>query len=44
MNPVEYLGDVLARIDKSPASAIAELLPDRWKPPPKPTHVLEFDE
>ncbi len=33
VNPLDYLADVLARIDKHPHTAIDELLPDRWKPP-----------
>lgn len=36
VNPVEYLGDVLARIDDAPVAQLAELLRHRWKPPPKP--------
>jgi transposase len=32
VNPVEYLADVLARIDAD----LPDLLPHRWKPPPKP--------
>lgn len=36
VNPVEYLGDVLARIDLTPAAELVDLLPHRWKPPPKP--------
>ena len=31
VNPVEYLTDVLIRIQDQPMSRIAELLPDRWK-------------
>jgi len=39
VNPVEYLGDVLAKIDDTPVAQLAELLPHRWKPPPKPVTV-----
>lgn len=31
VNPVEYLTDVLIRIQDHPKARIAELLPDRWK-------------
>ncbi len=43
VNPVEYLADVLARIDKTANDGFAELLPDRWKPPPKPAPPVDFD-
>ena len=43
VNPVEYLADVLARIDKTADDGFAELLPDRWKPPPKPLPPVDFD-
>ena len=44
VNPVEYIADVLDRIDKaSDADAIAALLPHRWKPPPKPADVVDFE-
>ena len=44
VNPVEYLADVLARIDKvTGVDEIAALLPHRWKPPPKPSSVVDFD-
>lgn len=33
VNPVEYLRDVLLRVDTHPASRIDELLPHRWQPP-----------
>lgn len=33
VNPVEYLTDVLMRIQTHPASKIDDLLPDRWQPP-----------
>lgn len=36
VNPVEYLGDVLARIDLTADDGLADLLPHRWKPPPNP--------
>jgi transposase len=33
INPLEYLQDVLMRVQTHPNSRIDELLPDRWKPP-----------
>ena len=33
VNPVEYLADVLLRVQTHPASRIDELLPHRWTPP-----------
>jgi transposase len=36
VNPVEYLADVLARIDITSDADLRELLPHRWKPQPKP--------
>jgi len=37
VNPVDYLADVLIRVQTHPASGIDELLPQNWKPPtPKP--------
>jgi transposase len=33
VNPVEYLADVLVRVQSHPASRIDELLPHRWTPP-----------
>jgi transposase len=33
VNPVEYLADVLIRVQMHPASRIDELLPQNWKPP-----------
>ena len=47
VNPVEYLGDVLNRIDKTADGHFAELLPDRWKPmptPAAPADIATFDE
>jgi len=32
VNPVEYLADVLIRVQTHPASRIDELLPHRWTP------------
>ena len=32
-NPVDYLSDVLTRIDDHPARQIEDLLPHRWRPP-----------
>lgn len=43
VNPVEYLTDVLARIDKTADDNYANLLPDRWKPHPKPAPAVDFD-
>ena len=33
VNPLEYLQDVLLRVDTHPAAKIDELLPHRWAPP-----------
>ena len=33
VDPIEYLRDVLLRVDTHPASRIDELLPHRWQPP-----------
>jgi transposase len=33
VNAIEYLQDVLIRVQSHPASRIEELLPHRWKPP-----------
>ena len=33
INPVDYLADVLLRVQSHPASRIDELLPHNWKPP-----------
>lgn len=43
VNPVEYLADVLDRIDKTADQDLAELLPDRWKPPSTPAATTIFD-
>ena len=43
VNPVEYLADVLDRIDKTADDHLADLLPDRWKPPPAPADTAIFD-
>ncbi|MET0259532.1 MAG: IS66 family transposase [Gaiellaceae bacterium] len=38
IDPLEYLTDVLVRVDTHPSSRIDELLPDKWRPPePAPT-------
>jgi len=34
VNPFEYLRDVLDRVSTHPASAVADLLPQNWKPLP----------
>jgi transposase len=39
VDPIEYLRDVLIRIDTHPATAIDTLLPHRWRPPKR----LEVD-
>ena len=37
VNPVDYLADVLIRVQTHPASRIDELLPQNWQPPrPEP--------
>jgi len=33
VNPVDYLADVLMRVQTHPASRIDELLPHNWAPP-----------
>lgn len=33
LNPVDYLTDVLTRIDDHPALDSINLLPHRWRPP-----------
>lgn len=43
VNPVEYLADVLDRIDKTAEGDYAELLPDRWKPGATATVTALFD-
>lgn len=43
VNPIEYLTDVLDRIDGVDAARLRDLLPDRWKPPPKPEAPTDFD-
>lgn len=40
-NPVTYLNDVLRRIDRTPRDRLADLLPDRWAPPPTPSPPAE---
>ena len=38
VNPVDYLADVLMRMQTHPDSRIDELLPHKWKPPgPQPS-------
>jgi len=41
INPEEYLADVLLREQEHPRSRIDELLPHRWKPPPRAIAQLE---
>ena len=43
VNPIEYLADVLDRIERVPDDELAGMLPHRWKPPPKPAARTEFD-
>ena len=43
INPVEYLADVLDRVDKTADGHFAELLPDRWKPPSQRGSGTIFD-
>jgi transposase len=43
VNPVEYIADVLNRIDDAPKSSLRDLLPDRWKPLPHPVAVADFE-
>jgi hypothetical protein len=40
-NPIDYLADVLLRIDRHPVSRIDELLPDAWTRPngPRPPRL-----
>ena len=33
IDPVEYLKDVLLRVDHHPAARVDEILPHRWQPP-----------
>jgi transposase len=33
VNPIDYITDVLTRVQTHPARDVAELLPHRWKPP-----------
>jgi transposase len=42
VNPVDYLADVLDRIDKTVDDGLRDLLPDRWKPLAKPATVTDF--
>jgi transposase len=42
VNPVDYLADVLNRIDDTRRANVSELLPHRWKPPPRATPTLDF--
>jgi transposase len=38
VNPVDYLADVLIRVQTHPAARIDELLPHNWSPPqPQPS-------
>jgi transposase len=42
VNPVDYLADVLDRIDKTADDGMRELLPDRWKPAAKAAISTDF--
>ena len=44
VNPVEYLADILDRVDKTADDNYVDLLPDRWKPHPERSHVSVFEE
>ena len=44
VNPLDYLEDVLDRIDKTSADGMRNLLPDRWTRPAKPTAATDFVE
>ena len=44
VNSVDYLEDVLDRIDKTSADGMRDLLPDRWKRPAKPIAATDFVE
>lgn len=44
VNPVEYLADVLDRVDATADDRYADLLPDRWRPPSTPAETTLFDE
>ena len=35
VNPIDYFADVLQRVHTHPNSRLDELLPDKWRPPPK---------
>jgi transposase len=37
VNPIDYLTDVLTRVHSHPAAKVLDLLPHRWKPPPRDT-------
>jgi transposase len=43
VNPVEYIADVLDRVDKTADDNLADLLPDRWRPPSTAAPVTIFD-
>lgn len=43
VDPLEYLKDVLLRVDVHPAADIDAILPHRWTPPPPPV-VLDVDD
>lgn len=43
VNPVEYLADVLDRIDKTADAELSTLLPDHWKPPTAVVETTLFD-
>lgn len=42
VNPVEYIADVLDRIDKTADDHYVDLLPHRWKPSPPPEAPIVF--
>jgi transposase len=43
INPIKYLTDLLDRIDNVADADLRDLLPDRWKPPPKPAQPVDFE-
>lgn len=42
VNPIDYLTDVLNRIDDTTRSKLVDLLPHRWKPPLDPARTTDF--
>jgi len=44
VDPLEYIKDVLLRVDVHPAADIDAILPHRWTPPPPPVVLTVDDE